>query len=99
TYEVPNKAMLPPYSPGSKVKVNQGAYAEAAPVAGDVVVFHPPVGGKDGTACDTVPQAGEPCPRPASIEASRIEIERVVAGPGDTVAISSGNAIVDGKAQ
>jgi signal peptidase I len=99
TYEVPNKAMLPTYAPGSKVKVNQGAYAEAAPVIGDVVVFHPPVGGKNGTACDTVPEAGEPCPRPASIEASRIAIERVVARPGETVAIKDGNAVVNGKAQ
>jgi signal peptidase I len=98
-YEVPNKAMLPTYAPGSKVEVNQGAYAEDAPVAGEVVVFHPPVGGRNGTACDTVPEAGQPCPRPAGTEAGRISIERVVAGPGDTVAIKDGNAVVNGEAQ
>lgn len=96
TYEMPNRAMLPTYAAGSKVKVNQNAYAGAAPQVGDVIVFHPPAGGK-GSACGTQPKAGEACPRPPAAEASRLAIERVVAVPGDSVSIKAGNPVVDGS--
>lgn len=98
TYEVPNRAMLPTYAPGSKVKVNQNAYADTAPHAGDVIAFHPPAGGGQG-GCGTQPKAGEACPRPAEAEAGGIAIERVVAVPGDKVAIKGGDPVVNGNAQ
>lgn len=98
TYEVPSKAMLPGLAAGSKVEVDQNAYADSEPRVGDVVAVHPPAGA-GRKACGTSPNPGEPCPRPASGEANRIVIERVVAGPGDTVSIKDGAVVVDGTAE
>jgi signal peptidase I len=96
TYEMPSNAMAPIYVAGSRIEVNQGAYAGAEPQVGDVVVFHPPGGPGKRAVCGTRPKPGEPCPRPAGTEASRIAIERVVAGPGDTLSIAAGNPVVNG---
>jgi signal peptidase I len=99
TYTVPSEAMEPTYKVGEKVTVNLDAYADGEPAIGDVVVFHPPAGADSGTECGVHPKAGEACPKPTNGESNQAFLKRVVAGPGDTLAIKRGHAVVNGKVQ
>jgi signal peptidase I len=99
TYVVPSEAMEPTYSVEDEVTVNLDAYDDDDPVPGDVVVFNPPAGVDAGEECGVRTRPGEACAMPAAGRSSQSFLKRVIAGPGDTLAIKDGRAIVDGKAQ
>ncbi|HEX5822554.1 MAG TPA: signal peptidase I, partial [Solirubrobacterales bacterium] len=67
------------------------------PSPGDVVVFHPPQGAITGRNCGGPKEPGQPCPTETPDEADENFIKRVVAGPGDTLAIKGGIPIVNGE--
>lgn len=71
------------------------------PQIGDIVVFHPPAGADGTNAICGNPQQGtghsEACSIPTSEMSSQTYIKRVVAGPGDTLAITSGYVVRNGQ--
>lgn len=91
--------MEPTLDVGQRVLVNRFIYHFEDPSVGDVVVFHPPSGAdeEEGGECAKEPPLGEACDTPTEEESSENFIKRLVAGPGDTVRIIHGFAIVNGK--
>jgi signal peptidase I len=97
-YQIPSGSMEPTLDIGQRVLVNRFVYHFADPKPGDVVVFHPPKGvGGNGPECGAQPKAGQACPQATPGEASDTFIKRIVAGPGDTVAVRDGIPIVNGS--
>jgi signal peptidase I len=98
TYEVPSEAMEPTYQSGESVSVDEDAYEDAEPEIGDVVTLHPPAGAIVGKGCGEQRIPGEPCGRPTpELVTDTVFIKRVVALPGQSVAIRDGRAVVDGE--
>src|SRR5688572_21573310 len=84
---IPSESMAPTYTVGDRILVDTGAYDDADPEIGDVVVFHPPSGAELGARCGVEPPPGSACPEPTP-DGSDIEfIKRVVAGPGDALSM------------
>ncbi len=99
-YQIPSESMEPTLDVGQRVLVNRFLYHFTDPSVGDIIVFHPPAGADEEggeSECGVVPQQGEPCPKATETESSENFIKRLVAGPGDTVRIIHGIAIVNGK--
>jgi signal peptidase I len=98
-YQIPSESMEPTLDVGQRVLVNRFIYHFEDPSVGDIIVFHPPDGAdeEEGGECGQPTQRGEPCDRPTTSESSENFIKRLVAGPGDTVRIIHGIAIVNGK--
>jgi signal peptidase I len=100
SYRVPSGAMEPTLRIGERVEVDTGAYGSANPKPGEIVVFHPPTVAEQGTlACGNANEGaghaqacGVPTPPPSRFTF----IKRVVAGPGDRIAIVDGHAIRNG---
>jgi signal peptidase I len=97
-YRIPSESMEPTLDVGQRVLVNRVNYRLSDPDRGDVVVFHPPEGA-EGNTCGVVRQPDEPCSRPTRKRSDLNFIKRVVAVPGDTLAIRGGHAVVNGKEQ
>jgi signal peptidase I len=97
-YRIPSQSMEPTLRVGERVLVNRVVYHLGDPDRGDVIVFHPP-GGADGNRCGAIHPPDQPCPRPTPDRSDVNFIKRVVAVPGDTLAIRDGRAIVNGKLQ
>lgn len=92
--------MEPTLDIGQRVLVNRFVYRFADPKIGDIVVFHPPTGAEpaNGTPkCGTSPQPGTPCGDPTDEQSETNFIKRIVAGPGDTVAVQGGHPVVNGQ--
>ena len=98
-YQIPSESMEPTLDVGQRVLVNRFLYHFTDPSVGDIIVFHPPEGADEiaGGECAEPPPPGEACDTPAPKESSENFIKRLVAGPGDTVRIIHGIAIVNGK--
>ncbi len=96
-YTVSSRDMEPTFALGQKLHADQGAYGSADPQIGDVVVFNPPAGAVVEPPCKATRSPGQPCGEHTDIRAGIILIKRVVAGPGDTVALQGGHAVVNGK--
>jgi signal peptidase I len=102
-YRIPSESMEPTLDVGQRVLVNRVSGRFGTPSVGDVVVFHPPVGASPTD--DSEPRCGarlvdgQPCRRPVPKKADVNFIKRVVAGPGDTLAIRDGHAVRNGKVQ
>ncbi len=105
-FKIPTGSMIPTLSIGQRVLVNRIGTHFGSPSVGDIVVFHPPqgaedIGGAAGSGRCGDPNAGDgtdrPCDRPTRKRADDNFIKRMVAGPGDTIAIVNGHAIVNGK--
>jgi signal peptidase I len=98
-FRVTSDSMLPTLHVGQRVPVDQGA---RTPKVGDIVVFHPPAGAHPRNPVCGNPAQGagsqQPCDQPTDQEARSVFIKRVVAGPGDTIAIVGGRALRDGGA-
>lgn len=93
-------SMAPTYAAGQNVEVDTHAYDGQKPAVGDVVVFHPPAGAASGVPqCGTTVTAGALCPAPTAGTMSAYFMKRIVAGPGQTVALQDGRVILDGKRQ
>ncbi len=101
-YRIPSESMVPTLQKGQRVLVNRIGERFGHPEVGDVVVFHPPVGaeGTNGAPkCGTEPPEGEVCNVHSAQKDKTNFIKRVVAGPGDRIAIQNGHVILNGKRQ
>jgi signal peptidase I len=100
-YRIPSESMVPTLAVGQRVLVDRIGMHFSNPGVGDIVVFHPPAGADDNRCGN--PSQGEdkpePCDQPTQARSSENFIKRVVAGPGDRIAIVNGHVILDGKRQ
>ncbi len=97
-YQIPSESMEPTLDVGQRVLVNRFLYRFADPGIGDIIVFHPPLGAQRGNQCGVPRSSGAPCSEPTPEKADVNFIKRIVAGPGDTVAIQDGHPVVNGVA-
>ena len=97
-YRIPSESMEPTLDVGQRVLVNRIGNRFADPQIGEVLVFHPPRG-SDENQCGAPAEEGQPCPRPTAGRSDVNFIKRVVAGPGDRVAITNGRVVLNGKLQ
>jgi signal peptidase I len=98
-YRIPSESMLPTLVVGQRVLVNRIGNRFGDPHIGDVTVFHPPSGAENANECGVQHDENQPCPAPTKTKAKVNFIKRIVAGPGDTLAIIDGHAIRNGKRQ
>jgi signal peptidase I len=105
-YRIPSESMLLTLHVGQRVLVNRIGNNFSDPHVGEILVFHPPLpanresGGMGPSGqCGVNYGGGRPCPHEAPQEASVNFIKRVVAGPGDTIAIRNGRVVLNGKLQ
>jgi signal peptidase I len=98
-YRIPSESMLPTLVVGQRVLVNRIGNRFGDPHVGDVTVFHPPSGAENANECGVQHDQNQPCPTPTKTKAKVNFIKRIVAGPGDTLAIIDGHAIRNGKRQ
>jgi len=98
-YQIPSGSMEPTLDVGQRVLVNRFVYHFKDPKVGDIVVFHPPEGaaGGPGEQCGVNRSQTEPCPASTEQEAGDNFIKRIVAGPGDKIAVKEGHPVVNGK--
>ena len=94
-YQIPSGSMEPTLDINQRVLVNRFLYHFTDPSIGDIVVFHPPAGAPN-QQCGTHHAPGQPCPRPTPQESGENYIKRIVAGPGDTLAVRDGHPVVNG---
>jgi signal peptidase I len=96
-YKVTSGSMEPTLHVGERLAVDPGA---RTPRIGDIVVFHPPTGARAADpVCGSMSQGTgyqQPCGLPTLGQSSAVFIKRVVAGPGDTIAVVHGRAVRDG---
>jgi signal peptidase I len=105
-YRIPSESMVPTLTVGQRVLVNRIGNTFNDPQVGDILVFHPPApangeGSGQGPSgqCGVDYGGGKPCPTEAPQQADVNFIKRVVAGPGDTIAIKNGRVVLNGKLQ
>jgi signal peptidase I len=99
-YRIPSGSMLPTLDINQRVLVNRIGARFGDPEVGDIVVFHPPEGAERGNTCGGGPPPnGQACARPTEEKADVNFIKRVVAGPGDRLAIRNGRVILNGERQ
>jgi signal peptidase I len=92
--------MVPTLEVGQRVLVNRIGARFGDPEVGDVVVFHPPEGAeRDNTCGSGPPPQGQVCAQPTDDKADVNFIKRVVAGPGDRLAVRDGRVILNGERQ
>jgi signal peptidase I len=98
-YKVTSGSMEPTLQIGQQVT----AQRSQTPQVGDIVLFHPPSGARPRDpicgSSDEGTGTTQPCGVPLAQESTSTFIKRVVAGPGDTVAIIDGHAVVNGVAE
>jgi signal peptidase I len=99
-YKIPSGSMKPTLIEGQRVLVNRLGMTINGPHVGEIVVFHPPKNAREqrcGATQNEVTFGGAPCDQTDPEESSENFIKRVVAGPGDTIYVKEGHAIVNGK--
>jgi signal peptidase I len=100
-YRIPSESMEPTLNVGQRVLVNRIGNRFNDPEVGEVVVFHPPRGA-DTNRCAN-PDAGSgtpmPCDEATPNRSEQNFIKRVVAGPGDTIAVRDGHVVLNGELQ
>ena len=98
-YRIPSPSMEPTLDINQRVLVNRiSEELGSTPSIGDIVVFHPPKGAESNT-CGARPHRGQPCALPTPNASDQNFIKRVVAGPGDRLAIRDGRVVLNGKLQ
>jgi signal peptidase I len=97
-YRIPSESMLPTLTVGQRVLVNRLGNNFGDPEIGQITVFHPP-SGSETNQCGVEHDQNQACPRPTSRKADVNFIKRVVAGPGDRLAIVDGRVILNGRRQ
>jgi signal peptidase I len=99
-YRVVSGSMEPTLVTGQVVHVDNSAYASHAPHIGDIVAFRAPAGATSGTpVCGVVYTTTEACPQSTHAESDQIFIKRIVAAPGDTIAVANGSVVRNGVLQ
>jgi signal peptidase I len=97
-YRVPSQSMVPTLGVGSHFTANQHAYAGGAvPEAGDIIVFHPPRGSARNVCGTPHRPPDAACSRPSGSPARVTFVKRVVAVPGDRVALIRGRVVRNGQ--
>jgi signal peptidase I len=95
-YRVDSGSMQPTLPIGTRVAVEPGL----TPQIGEIVVFHAPVGAVPATPICAARAQGagfsQPCGLATPGSSRVIFIKRVVAGPGDSVQIRAGHAVING---
>jgi signal peptidase I len=96
-YRIPSESMEPTLDVGQRVLVNRIGNRFTDPKVGEIVVFHPPQGA-DGTGaqCGVDPGSGL-CAHSTPQRSDVNFIKRVVAGPGDRIAVRDGHVVLNGK--
>jgi signal peptidase I len=90
--QLEDNSMAPTIVPGELVRVDRRAFARRLPRVGDLVSFTPPAVER----CAISPPRNSSCPSPGRAAAAGDGVKRIVAGPGDWVAIVSGHLLRDG---
>jgi signal peptidase I len=98
-YRIPSESMVPTLEVGQRVLVNRLGNNFSDPHIGEVVVFHPPAGSESNTCGNENRKPGQACDRPTKTKSDVNFIKRVVAGPGDRIAIRGGHVVLNGKPQ
>jgi signal peptidase I len=89
-FRVTSGSMQPTLAIGQRVRVDASAYTAAQPRIGDIVAFHAPSGATSAEpVCGAREMPGAVCTVPTG-ESKEIFVKRVVAEPGDAVAILDG---------
>jgi signal peptidase I len=97
-YRIPSSSMEPTLTIGQRVLVNRVGTHFSNPHVGEIVVFHPPQGADQNvSSCRVAVRPGSLCDLPITQRSSTNFIKRVVAGPGDSIAIQNGHVIRNGK--
>lgn len=97
-YQIPTGSMIPTLAVDQRVLVQRVGYHFGDPEIGDIVVFHPPKGADSNEMCGAPMGQGQVCDTPVDEPDETNFIKRVVAGPGDTLKVEDGRAIVNGEA-
>lgn len=90
---VGDDSMAPTLSAGRPVGVDRHAFITSTPEVGQIVTFHPP----RSEGCRRRPPRQSACQSTATRDKSGEGIKRIVAGPGDTVALLAGRLIRNGQ--
>jgi signal peptidase I len=96
-YRVPSRAMEPTLEVGAHVTVDPGAYRDAPPERGDIVIFHPPPGSATSTCGSRYIPGRRACDRPIPGALAVRFIKRIVAVPGDRLSLREGFVYLDGR--
>lgn len=97
-YRIPSESMVPTLEVNQRVLVNRLGNNFSEPEIGEVMVFHPPEGADVGSgSCGVEVSESQLCPRPMGRRSNTNFIKRVVAGPGDRIALRDGRVILNGK--
>jgi signal peptidase I len=92
--------MEPTLAVGQVVHLDTSAYTSAPPHIGDIIAFHPPAGAIGQTpVCGVDRVRSEACPQSTPVESSQIFVKRVVAAPGETIAVHDGSVVRNGVIQ
>ena len=95
-YRIPSESMEPTVHQGETVALN----GDEAPRRGDIVIFNPPAAANgEFSAMCARPVAAQPCAEAGAERGSEKFIKRIVAGPGDRLALDDGRVVLNGKPQ
>lgn len=92
-------SMEPTLRPSGLVRVDPDAYQSADPAVGEVIALHPPEGAFNfNQSCGVSVAPDRLCPLPTPQSANDVVfVKRVVAGPGDSIAVRGGKVLLDGR--
>jgi signal peptidase I len=95
---VTSGSMQPTIAVGETVRVDTTAYAHSSPQVGDIVALYAPQGAVgDQPVCGVAIASGALCPQATAAQSSQIFVKRIVAGPGDSVAVEAGAVVRNGR--
>ncbi len=96
TYKIPSEGMKPTLELGDRVVARK-----ADGKVGEIITFHPPVTAVElqDDPCAAPRPANQSCAVAAEEKANVSFVSRIVAGPGDRVAIRNGQVILNGRPQ
>ncbi|HEY7892126.1 MAG TPA: signal peptidase I [Solirubrobacteraceae bacterium] len=101
-YKIPSGSMEPTLAVGQRILVDRIGNALDGPRVGEIAVFHPPRWADQSAVCGPHPHkvapGGEACASPVAEEDTSTNfIKRIVAGPGDVIAVREGHVYRNGK--
>jgi signal peptidase I len=97
---ITSSSMQPTLTVGQIVRLDTSAYSSSLPQIGDIVAIKAPVGATgDSPVCGVTRPGGQVCPQATPQVSNQIFVKRVVAGPGDTIAVLDGHSVRNGARQ